>query len=71
MNDEQDNTFRLPIDNIVEESAKVTPATTPEPSILTTKTPANSLSDKALFDELNSVSEELIVCRNRILGNIS
>lgn len=28
-------------------------------------------NDQALFDELNSVSEELIACRNRILERIS
>jgi hypothetical protein len=63
--------FHLPVDNIVAETAKVTPAATPEPSILTTSTPADQLSDQALFDELNSVSEELISCRNRVLSNIS
>lgn len=71
MYNEQNNTFRLPVDGIVEESAKVAPTLTSESNILTAKTAANDLSDKALFDELNSVSEELIVCRNRILGNIS
>ena len=31
---------------------------------------ANNLSDQALFNELNAVSEEVIECRNRILSKI-
>ena len=32
---------------------------------------SDKLSDKALFDELNAVSEGVIECRNRILSKIS
>lgn len=32
---------------------------------------SDKLSDKALFDELNAVSEGVIECRKRILDNIS
>ncbi len=31
---------------------------------------SNKMSDQALFDELNSVSEEVIRCRNQILSKI-
>jgi hypothetical protein len=81
MDEEYDALFRLPInpateqakpiDNIVAEASKITPAEAPTPRILTPVRPAAKLSDQALFDELNSVSEELIACRNQILGNIS
>ena len=60
-----------PIDGIVAEASKITPATAPVPRILTPARPASTLSDQALFDELNSVSEELIACRNQVLSKIS
>ena len=60
-----------PTESIVAEASKITPATAPEPRILTPKTLASKLSDQDLFNELNSVSEELIACRNQVLSNIS
>lgn len=81
MDEEYDAEFHLPINpafqatpdvSAVAEAAKVTPiAEAPEPRILDSSKPAERLSDQALFDELNSVSEEITACRNRILSNIS
>lgn len=31
----------------------------------------DKISDQALFDELNAVSEEVVECRNRVLEKIS
>lgn len=53
----------------VAEAAKVVPTEQPTQLIAPT-TPADKLSDQALFDELNAVSEEVIECRNRILSKI-
>ena len=55
--------------SVVAEAAKVVPAEQPA-QIVAPLTPADKLSDQALFDELNAVSEEVIECRNRILGKI-
>ena len=32
---------------------------------------SDKISDQALFDELNAISEEVITCRNHILSKIS
>ena len=32
---------------------------------------SEKISDQALFDELNAISEEVITCRNHILSKIS
>jgi len=32
---------------------------------------SDKISDQALFDELNAISEEVISCRNHILSQIS
>ena len=53
----------------VAEAAKVVPAEQPA-QVVAPLTPADKLSDQALFDELNAVSEEVIECRNRILSKI-
>ncbi len=54
----------------VAEAAKV--VTTKEPTrIVNPMIASDKLSDQALFDELNAVSEEVIACRNRILDKIS
>ena len=81
MDQEYDAEFHLPINpalqatanvSAVAEAAKVAVAAeAPEPRILNPVQPANKLSDRDLFDELNSVSEEITACRNRILSNIS
>ena len=52
----------------VAEAAKVSPA--PAPAQLVSPKLNDNLSDQALFDELNAVSEEVIACRNRILSKI-
>ena len=55
--------------SVVAEAAKVVPAEQPA-QVVAPLTPADKLSDQALFDELNAVSEEVIECRNRILSKI-
>ena len=50
----------------VAEAAKVTPVVQPVTPVVS----ADNLSDQALFNELNAVSEEVIECRNRILSKI-
>ncbi|MCQ2570960.1 MAG: hypothetical protein MJ154_01805 [Candidatus Saccharibacteria bacterium] len=83
---EEDNSeFQLPIQNTaasavvfeapkapvssVAEAAKVEPAQKPA-QITNSYTQTDKISDQALFDELNAVSEEVLACRNQILSKI-
>jgi hypothetical protein len=53
----------------VAEAAKVVPVEQPATAV-TPLVAVDKLSDRALFDELNAVSEEVIECRNQILSKI-
>lgn len=65
---EAPKTPEAPVSSVAE-AAKV--VSTHEPAqIVAPVMPTEKLSDQALFDELNAVSEEVIACRNRILDNI-
>ena len=77
MYEEEESTFHLPTETeSVSSFATVSDVT----EVATTKQPAQlthsfssqeKLSDQALFDELNAVSEAVLECRNRILSKIS
>ena len=56
-------------ENVVAAAAKVVPAEAPA-KIVNNSSNSGDLNDQDLFNELNAVSEEVIKCRNHILGNI-
>lgn len=82
---EEDNSvFQLPVQNTapavvfetpkapvssVAEAAKVEPAQKPA-QIINSYSQSDNISDQALFNELNAVSEEVLACRNQILSKI-
>lgn len=82
--EEDDSVFQLPTQNIapavvfdapeapvssVAEAAKVVPTQAPA-QIIDSYSQTNNLSDQAIFMELDAISEELIACRNQVLGKI-
>lgn len=68
MYEEDSAEFHLPVQTTVAAVEKVTTAPI---SVAPKMTTENKISDQALFEELNSVSEEVIACRNRVLQRIS
>ena len=85
MYEEDEAIFQIPVENIapavapatvetnvstISEAAKVVPTEQPV-QIVDSFSHSDKLSDKALFDELNLVSEEVIKCRDRVLSKIS
>ena len=56
MYEEENAEFHLPIDNIAARRVKYTDSFSRN----------DKISDQALFDELNEVSEEVIACRNHV-----
>ena len=73
MYDEDNATFQLPTESKTTTVADVIEtATAKQPAQLTHSfLRTEKLSDQALFDELNAVSEEVIKCRDQILNKIS
>lgn len=83
--DEDDSMFHLPFSktesvNISDVPVKSESTVAEAAKVVTTEHPARlvdafsnseKLSDQALFDELNNVSEELIKCRDQVLSKIS
>ena len=82
--EEDDSVFQLPTQNIapaavfddpvapvssVEEAAKVIPTQAPA-QLTNSYSQSENISDQAVFDELNAVSEEVIACRNQVLSKI-
>ncbi|MBR3322570.1 hypothetical protein IKG13_00695 [Candidatus Saccharibacteria bacterium] len=82
---EEDSTYHLPLEyaepavvsdapvvteSSVEEAAKVVPTEQPA-RLIDNFSNSEKLSDQALFDELNNVSEEVIKCRDQVLSKIS
>lgn len=82
--EDEESIFQLPTQNIapavsfddpvapvssVEEAAKVIPTQAPA-QLTNSYSQSDKISDQALFDELNAVSEELIACRNQVLNKI-
>ena len=85
MYEEDEAIFHIPVENVapavapatvetpvsaISEAAKVVPTEKPA-QIVDNFSHSDKLSDQALFDELNLVSEEVIKCRDRILSKIS
>ncbi|MBR3177016.1 hypothetical protein IKF25_03560 [Candidatus Saccharibacteria bacterium] len=83
--EEEDSIFHLPLgsmeptiisdapvkpESTVAETAKVVPTEQPT-RLVDAFSNSEKLSDQALFDELNNVSEEVIKCRDQILSKIS
>lgn len=57
-------------ESTVAEAAKVVPIEQPA-RLVDNFSNSDKLSDQALFDELNNVSEEVMKCRDQVLSKIS
>ncbi len=57
-------------ESTVAEAAKVVPTEQPA-RLVDNFSNSDKLSDQALFDELNNVSEEVMKCRDQVLSKIS
>ncbi len=75
--EELDNSvFQIPVSGAVVEAQQVSldanPVTPETPIVIAQAFPVKSdfIQDRAIFDELSAISDEVIECRNSILNNI-